>query len=506
MSTADYEDAYDSFEELYGRKPDPTEKYDIQKQVNRDMLTKEANKKPSFSEGDEKILKTAAKNRGKKPKDLADMEKQIKPEKKKSKPKQNKSKDTLKDVVDKRHILSVRRAFVNRKTGTYWVNGLSGNIPKNSKDYVEITGKEQMEAARIESEKYNKRQTHIKAGKKGARTKKRRERKESIVDFADKQADLDEAGKRITKTKKSSIQWFGKRKDQAKEAGAKTKAGGKWAWGKSKKAGAKTKKVTWDDRVAADRHRKHIAQPTDGISGAVRRGGQKLGSLGYALPGPIAIFTLAWTKMTKVLKILTVLVMAVAILFVPWGIFYYAGWAVGAAFMFLLSLIFWVFISMFNSIAYVLVAIINAISRIILMGIVGLVEWVTGFFTGVGAVKTASITIGDVTITRSVSANYWTQGHELMENSLISYEMISEVPSLMIIVTPEWQSWFNDSIIGHLLNMLGIKASLTFISDPFRQFYESLDPTAALMFGLLIVAIPVGFLAYVYFKNRHHFY
>jgi hypothetical protein len=226
-------------------------------------------------------------------------------------------------------------------------------------------------------------------------------------------------------------------------------------------------------------------------------------NFGYALPGPFKVFTLAWRKMTTTLKALTILVFALAILFVPWGVFYYTGWAVGAAFMFLVSLLYWVTISAFNGIANVLVAVINAITRILMSAIIAFVEWVTGFFTGT-AMKSVTIEIGGIKITRSVSANYWTQGHEILENSLISYDQIASVPSLMTVVTPEWQGYFNDTIAGHILDMFGVQASLAFLSDPVREFYTSLEPMYAMAIGCCIVAIPVILLAIIYYRNSHN--
>ncbi len=560
MVRKEYLEGYAAHEEIYGKEPNAAEKYKIQQIVDRDRLSKKAGiptdeyetyygkkEKHSISKQDEKNLKDFAKKRktpkkipapGGKKQSTTKKQSDNYPEaidyeesgfwteeehynrdrrtdpgkgRKRLKPivvdqSKVKSKGIPDDLADKRHVISARRAFFNPKTKRYWVNGLSGDIPKDSKNFIELDGNAKIKATKIESEKHNKHRSNVQAGKKANRTRK-----------------INKTKKTIGEKKESVVQWGIKRKEQTKNAGAMTKAGGKWAWGKGKnagamtkaggkwawgkgkKAGAKGKKVAWTDRVAADRRRKHIAQPTDGISGAVRYGGRKLGSFGYSLPGPFAIWTLAWTKMTKALKALTIIVMAVVLLFVPWGIFYYSGWAVGASFMFLLSLIFWVFVSVFNGIAYVLVALINAITRMIMMGIIGFVEWVTGFFTG-NSVRTVSLKIGGVEMTKTVSENYWVQGHELLENSLIPYDMIASVPSLMHIVTPDWKPWFNDSIIGHLLNMAGIKASLTFISDPFRQFYETLDTTSALLFGLGIAAIPIVFLAYVYFKNRHHLY
>jgi len=251
------------------------------------------------------------------------------------------------------------------------------------------------------------------------------------------------------------------------------------------RAGGAAKNIAWTNPKKKDARRKHYAQPSDGISGTVRRGSRKIGSLGYALPSPIAVFTLAWQSMSKAMKFLIVLVFAVVIFFVPWGVFYYSGWAVGAGFMFLVSVIYWAFISFFNAIASIVVTLINATATIIMYGLINAVEIVTSF----------------------MRVPRWTAGRELVEKSLIQFDQLAEVPSLMTVIEPEWQSWMNNALITHLLfNVFKVDYPLTWLSKPVSDFYASLDAGQAMMVGLMIIAIPIGLIAFAYFKNRHHFH
>jgi len=223
-----------------------------------------------------------------------------------------------------------------------------------------------------------------------------------------------------------------------------------------------------------------------GISGMVRKSAAAAENLGYALPGPFQVFTLAWQKTSRAVKTLSILVFAFILLFIPWGVFYYTGWAVGAAFMFLISLIYWVFISLFTGIAYVLVSFINGIATILLGSVVFMVESILG---ALGVFK---------------GGEQWTNGRYLMDNALIKHSQIANIPSLYTIVTPRWQPWMNDTIIGHLLKLFRVKADLSLISKPFREFYLSLSPEHAVVLGLVLILIPILFLIMVYYKNRHY--
>jgi len=223
-----------------------------------------------------------------------------------------------------------------------------------------------------------------------------------------------------------------------------------------------------------------------GISGMVRKSTAAAEELGYALPGPFQVFTLAWQKTSRAMKILFVLVFALILLFVPWGVFYYTGWAVGAAFMFLISLIYWVFISLFNGIAYIMVSVINGIATILLGSVVFMVE---SILKALGVLR---------------EWEQWSNGRYLMNNALIKHSQVANIPSLYTIVTPRWQPWMNDTIIGHLLKLFNVKADLSLISRPFREFYLSLSPEHAVVLGIVIILIPILFLAVVYYKNRHY--
>ena len=230
-----------------------------------------------------------------------------------------------------------------------------------------------------------------------------------------------------------------------------------------------------------------------------RRGSRKIESFGYALPGPFAVFTLAWKKMTKALKLLTVIVFALVIFFVPWGVFYYSGWAVAAAFMFLLSVIYWVFISLFNGIASVLVTLINGLVRMMMSAVIWAVEAITKFFVIRG---TPPKIVNGV----QVPPEYWVDGHALLENSMIQYDQIANVPSLMIVVTPGWKDWMNTTIIGKIIEWFGWNYDLSWLTSPFKEVYEGLPAEQALVLGLLIILVPIVFLVWVYYRNRHHLY
>jgi len=262
--------------------------------------------------------------------------------------------------------------------------------------------------------------------------------------------------------------FFGRQKSRISSWGGRRKEGAGDKWNKFKGKS----NVAW----------KHKGQAVNYGIGAVHKGAETTARFGYALPSPFQIWTLAWQKMSNALKLVTILAFALAILFIPWGVFYYVGWAVAAAFMFLVSLIFWVFTSLFNGIAYVLVTIINAATSIVMGVIVWLVQAV---FNALGL-------------------GVWTNGQTLMQTSLLEYSQIANIPSLYTIVTPSWQPWMNDPLIGHLFKMAGISFDFSWLFTPFKNFYSALPPEQAVVLGLTIIAVPIIFLVYVYYKNRHH--
>jgi hypothetical protein len=262
--------------------------------------------------------------------------------------------------------------------------------------------------------------------------------------------------------RKTRIAWLSERKKSFSLFGKKAKRKGKKLW---MKKGAAARSAFRGSVAAAQ-----------GIGKAGER-------WGYALPSPFQIWTLAWQKTGKALKTLAILVFALVLLFIPWGVFYYTAWGVASAFMFLISLIYWVFVNLFNGIAYGLVAIINGIASIFLGLIVAVVEAIFGVL-GLGQ---------------------WANGRYLLSNSLISYDQIANVPSLYHIVTPAWQPWMNDTIIGHVLHLLGIPLNFSMFSDQFRAFYLGLSPDQAVILGLIIIMIPIVYLAVVYYRNRYHF-
>ena len=280
--------------------------------------------------------------------------------------------------------------------------------------------------------------------------------------------------------KKSTLAWLGRRKEGAVEKGGKIKL-----WGKRKGTGAYKKgKYAW----------RHKGQAVDYGVHATSQIGPTAARFGYALPSPFQVFTLAWQKSSSAIKTITILAFAFVILFIPWGIFYYTGWAMAAAFMFLISLIYWIFVNIFNGLASVLVTIINGIASIIMGSIIWIVEAIMDFFMK-----------GD--------GWYWSNGHQILDGSLISYSQIANVPSLMIVTPPAWEGWMNTILIVKLFEHIpGLSAIFNAysthigngVSQAFANFVATADPWSVVAVALLPLAIFVGFLIYVYQKNKYY--
>jgi hypothetical protein len=203
-------------------------------------------------------------------------------------------------------------------------------------------------------------------------------------------------------------------------------------------------------------------------------------------------FVLAWNKLSNSMKLLIAIVFFVALLFVPWGIFYYAGWAIAAAVMFLISLIYWGFANAFNAIASGIIAVINGVATIFMGFIVWVVEGIMNLFIG---------------------GYYWANGHGLLEHSLIRYDQISTgIPSLLTPVKPEWHNWFNTTIIAKLFEHVpGMQAFVdglnNFVANTIGKAFNDLaqGPTWVLVgVGLLPMILVIVALAIIYFKNRQH--
>ena len=114
--------------------------------------------------------------------------------------------------------------------------------------------------------------------------------------------------------------------------------------------------------------------------------------------------------------------------------------------MFLLSLIYWVFVNIFNGIAYIAVSIINGFVSIIIRLIKAAVEAIFSIFGG----------------------GSWTAGDYLLKNALIKYSEIAQVPKLMKPVPPEWKPWMSHSIISKILEITGFKGLMKW----FTTYYE----------------------------------
>lgn len=320
-------------------------------------------------------------------------------------------------------------------------------------------------------------------------------------DIDGKLVPIKEKGHLKHKPKKKKKSFWSRIKGGPKKVGGKAKKlGGKLgdadaAYDRINRTGEKVKKIAWTNPKKRDKKRKEYYKPSRGIAGFVRKSGRTASRFGYALPSPVQIWTLAWQKTSKALKMLTLIVFTFVLLFVPWGVFYYTGWAVGAAFMFLISLVFWVFSSVFNGIAFVLVSLINMIASVIMGAIIFIAEFVLQFLLGKNAVDPYT----------GESVYRWEGGRQLFEGSLIEYSDIAAVPQLMHIQEPAWQPWMNDTMIGHLMGLMGITDAFGWIGESFENFYTGLDWAQATALGCLIVAIPIGLLIYTYWKNRYIF-
>jgi len=231
------------------------------------------------------------------------------------------------------------------------------------------------------------------------------------------------------------------------------------------------------------------------LGGGVKDIGSAITSFpaGGMIRNVVDVFVMAWNKMSTTMKLLIALVFFVAILFVPWGIFYYVGWAVGAAFMFLISLIYWVFVNLFNGLASGIIAIINGVATVFMGFIIWVVEAIMHIFMG--------------------SSWSWWNGRALMENSLISYHSIAgNVPSLLTIQTPVWQGWFNTTLIvklfEHIPALQGIvDAYNDFIvagmRNAFAGFVNTAEGWQVILVGLIPLFAVIGVLIYIYYTNRY---
>ena len=300
--------------------------------------------------------------------------------------------------------------------------------------------------------------------------------------------------KYITQYKLEKLPKYGKGAKQIeafKTAVLSTKIMGK----RAKLIAAKKSKELWQKRSELPTKAKQAASKTlsaavgamEASATAASRMTEAAEGLAYAAPSPIQVFALAFQKMGRSMKFALGIIFLVIFLFAPWGIFYYAGWAFGAAIMFLLSLIYWVFISIFNGIAYIAVSIINGTVSIIIRLIKAVVE---AIFTIFGKEK-------------------WTAGDYLLQNALIKYNEIADVPSLLKPIPPKWQPWMSHSIISKVLEITGIRG----LTRWFTTYYEIVGRSVAnslyhmspthlvLIFVLIPVLGLIAILWYIYRKN-----
>lgn len=303
------------------------------------------------------------------------------------------------------------------------------------------------------------------------------------------------------------------------------------------------KHVSWQSgigkRLTRESQLKYAGEALDTTKRTITRFGTAGAQLGEAISetaehsiGPIQVFQLAWQRMSVTLKWLIILVFLVVVFFVPWGIFYYSGWAVAAAFMFLISLIYWVFISFFNGIAYVLVSLINGITRVVMGVIIFVVEYILDFFTRDGmkfvpnptwaarfkgdpwtydAFKDAASRSTTNAYCVAVYSHYWYEGHLLLEGSLIRYDQIANIPALMFISPPEWQPWMYNILIVKLLEHIPGLAALVKawdqnmgrgMSDAMANFVATAEPWLVVFVGSLPFIVIIAIFIYVWYTNR----
>ena len=296
--------------------------------------------------------------------------------------------------------------------------------------------------------------------------------------------------------KKKSKNWLYHRKTESKESG----------------------RVAWH----------HFGSAKNKAIGAAGRTSSAATGLGYSLPAPVQIWTLAWQKSSKTMKYLIALVFFLAIFFVPWGIFYYAGWAMAAAVMFLISLIYWVFVNIFNGIASIIISIINGIVRVIMGAVILIVEFIMNVFTRdthkwVPDPLWASRYSGDpwsytmFMLHRPgyavrVPAEYWWQGHVLLEGSLIRYDQLANIPSLMLVEAPPWEPWMYTTLIvkffEHIPGLNGLANGMFMLNEGiaggFADFVSTADPLHVIVVGCIPIILVASVLGYVYYSNRHH--
>lgn len=276
-----------------------------------------------------------------------------------------------------------------------------------------------------------------------------------------------------------------------------------------------------------------------------------LGNLGEGISqsaatsiSPIQIFQMAWTRLSATLKVLVIFIIFAAILFIPWGLFYYTGWAIAATFMFLISLIYWLMISMLNGIAFIAVTIVNGVITIIMRMVIFIVEailqflvrhhmkvvpvptWAAGIegdpyanpdYQADAAELQTAITQGTAhwdnpvvfDYAQAIPSNYWYQGHLLLESSLIAYDQIANVPSLMFAQAPEWKDWMYETVIVKFINILGLDTignsfkdwMAVGISNSFESFINFAPPWIVVLVGLL-PAIIIGIIIYLIYKKN----
>jgi len=334
---------------------------------------------------------------------------------------------------------------------------------------------------------------------------------------------------RTPEPKTTKVQFISHKLKPKKDSWLSRRKAGIKAWGGRRKEGAISRGQTAKEKGrVAWRNRQEYYDTT---RAGIRTGGRVAVGLGYALPAPFQIFTLAWQKASTTMKWLVILVFLLAILFVPWGIFYYAGWAMAAAVMFLISVIYWVFINIFNGIGTVMVAIINGIVSIIMYAIIWVVEFCLKLVVTESLTKWvpdplwASRYDGDPWTNErflahesgfalEVNRNYWFDGHMILEGSLIRYDLLANVPSLYVIVAPKWESWMYEPLIVKMFQYIpglqGIADGLgelnRGIAGGFATFVDTAEGWQVVLVGLMPIMIIIAIVLFVYYRNRHYVY
>jgi hypothetical protein len=108
-----------------------------------------------------------------------------------------------------------------------------------------------------------------------------------------------------------------------------------------------------------------------------------------------------------------------------------------------------------------------------------------------------------------VENKYWYDGHLLLEASLIRFDQIANIPSLMFVKAPEWQDAYNETIISFIFRMTGLtdiaNAFKEFIlikgfSNAMKTFVNTSPPWLVILVGMAPILIGIAII-YIWYKR-----